>query len=1544
MDETHSVRQMADLKPGDHLCCIYGTEEEHRALIAPFLCQGLERGQKVLYIVDAHTAEEVLGYLEDEGIEVGPYLQSGQLLILTADDSYMREGAFDPDGMIRLLGEETEMALSQGYSALRVTGEMTWALKGLPGSERLIEYEAKLNRFFPGSACLAICQYDRRRFGPDILLDVLTTHPMAVIGTEIYDNFYYVAPEDYLGGKQPAVALEQRLSNLETRRAMENALRQERDFSSGLIQGLPTFFVAVDPDGRIRMVNQALLDKLGFTADEVLGLDYLARINEDDRRMFRGAFGPFAGGDEPPVTVGRLMAKDGEEIFVEWHARRVFKEDGSPDYIFGVGIDVTQQRKAEEYLKESRTRWERSFDAIGDAMLVIDGEMCVLQHNQGLCELLGKEGDYTGHKCYELIHGTKSPPDFCVCPDAIATKERVRKELYEPNLGRHLSASLSPLLDSDGDIEFAIHVIEDVTERKRTEEALRGYSCDLEKRVRELSCLYSVSDIVEELDIALEDILERMVNILPAAWQYPEIACARIVLDEKDYQSKGFKASDLKQSSDIMVHGKRAGIIEVYYLEERPDSDEGPFLKEERDLIDAVAERLGKAAERLSMEEALRESEEEYRLIVDNAQEGIWTIDTDANTTFVNQRMADMLGYTIEEMIGASLLAFMDDEGRSIAAEKMERRRRGVSERHDFEFVRKDGSRIYTSLETSPIYDTEDSFSGAVAFVADITGRRQAEDALRESEKKYRDIVDNAQEGIWTFDADANTTFVNQRMADMLGYTMEDMMGASLFAFMDEERKMITRENLKRRREGISETYELPFIRGDGSSIHTSISTSPVYGDDGAYIGALALVSDITERKKAEEEYKAVIQTAMDGFWITDKTGRLLAVNDAYCSLIGYSRDELLTMRISDFEAQMSPDEIERRIEEISHTGSARFETKHRRKDGGIVDIEVSTNFTAERSGRFFVFLHDITERKRAEDELRETRDYLDNLIRHANAPIIVWGPDMQIARFNDAFQFLTGYKAEEVMGRELVMLFPESSREESLVKINRALSGEYLESVEIPVLRKDGQVRIALWNSANIYSDDGATLMATIAQGQDITERKQAEEALAYEVEVDRAIAELSAALLTKASIGEVSGMVLDIARRLTSSSLGYMGYIDSGTGNLMYATLDQLSGAMMGNPKVVFRELEKMPVPAVENRRAFYSNSPSQDRRSFKGPLQGSSIARFIWVPSLMGETQVGQISLANSPLDYDEKDLDLLRRLADIYAFALLRMWSEEELEVYRVHLEELVKERTLDLDRINKQLQSEIRERQDQESVLQETASQLRALSARLQSIREEERRAIALDVHDKLGQALTGLKINVSLLKKKVAGVPELEEKIEGMSQLIDDTIETVREIAAQLRPGILDHFGLVAALDWQLQRFKEATGLKYVLTSNLGDEPLDKELSITLFRIAQEAMTNVARHAEAGRIEVHLFRDKEGLALEVADDGKGISEEQTSGTGSLGILGIKERAYALDGNVELKGEPGKGTVLVVRIPHSQVKMDTGEEQYGEGTDESIDRR
>jgi signal transduction histidine kinase len=239
------------LQAGDHLCCLYASDGEHRALLSPFIRQGLERHEKVLCIVDDHSADLILGYLSADGVGVKQYLQRKQLSVLGSDESYLHGGAFDPEAMIALLRSETERAVGEGYIALRVSSEMSWALKGLPGSGRIVEYEAKLNTFFPGSKCLAISQYDRRRFDPSLLLDILETHPLAVIGMEVYENFYYMPPQDFFGAHPVAAKLDSWLNHLKERQRSETQIRT-------LTQKL----MKTQEDER-RMISRELHDRVG---------------------------------------------------------------------------------------------------------------------------------------------------------------------------------------------------------------------------------------------------------------------------------------------------------------------------------------------------------------------------------------------------------------------------------------------------------------------------------------------------------------------------------------------------------------------------------------------------------------------------------------------------------------------------------------------------------------------------------------------------------------------------------------------------------------------------------------------------------------------------------------------------------------------------------------------------------------------------------------------------------------------------------------------------------------------------------------------------------------------------------------------------------------------------------------------------------------------------------------------------------------------------------------------------------------------------------
>jgi PAS domain S-box-containing protein len=240
-------------------------------------------------------------------------------------------------------------------------------------------------------------------------------------------------------------------------------------------------------------------------------------------------------------------------------------------------------------------------------------------------------------------------------------------------------------------------------------------------------------------------------------------------------------------------------------------------------------------------------------------------------------------------------------------------------------------------------------------------------------------------------------------------------------------------------------------------------------------------------------------------------------------------------------------------------------------------------------------------------------------------------------------------------------------------------------------------------------------------------------------------------------------------------------------------------------------------------------------------------------------------------------------------------------------------------------------TDVTEQVQAQEELRSTNDQLRALATRMDAIREEERRVIAREIHDQIGQALTSLKLDVSWLRSQLprdAG-PEVDERARGMDALIDQTIETARRVSAMLRPAILDDIGLAAAIRWLTRDFQQRTGVACELELPADGPSIAPQIALSMFRIVQEALTNVARHAQARHVRIGLSVDPETAVLTLADDGRGVTAEELERPASLGIVGMRERALAVGGQVTITGSAERGTTLTVRVPmapeHTQAR-------------------
>ncbi|NJN97230.1 MAG: response regulator [Anaerolineales bacterium] len=234
--------------------------------------------------------------------------------------------------------------------------------------------------------------------------------------------------------------------------------------------------------------------------------------------------------------------------------------------------------------------------------------------------------------------------------------------------------------------------------------------------------------------------------------------------------------------------------------------------------------------------------------------------------------------------------------------------------------------------------------------------------------------------------------------------------------------------------------------------------------------------------------------------------------------------------------------------------------------------------------------------------------------------------------------------------------------------------------------------------------------------------------------------------------------------------------------------------------------------------------------------------------------------------------------------------------------------------------------DITERKQVEAEREQLTEQLRQLTGHLQTAREEERTYIAREIHDELGQALTALNMDLSWLANQLPrNRPVWLDKIEAMSNLVGSMVQQVQRIATELRPGLLDKLGLVAAIEWQAQEFASRTGINCELRLRDPELPLAPNLATTLFRIVQEALTNIARHAEATWVEIELANQSDYLTLTVRDNGRGIDPARVVDLRSLGLTGMRERARNWDGHVLIEGAPGQGTTVVVQIPRLSVQ-------------------
>jgi PAS domain S-box-containing protein len=428
--------------------------------------------------------------------------------------------------------------------------------------------------------------------------------------------------------------------------------------------------------------------------------------------------------------------------------------------------------------------------------------------------------------------------------------------------------------------------------------------------------------------------------------------------------------------------------------------------------------------ERKRIEDALVESKSQLEAILQTANEGFWMIDNKGNTVDVNRTLCTILKAPKSKVIGRNVTDFLDEENKKLFRKQMKAGAEGKPVSHEGIFTRLDGSKVHCHVNCSPLFDESGKKIGSFAMISDISERKKTETELQESEERYRTSIEHANDG-FIYVEDGKIIFSNRKFLDILGYdNFKDVRNKQFTMFLDPEDRTTVIDIYKRRLKGepAPSRYECKGIKKNGQQINVEISSAVSTFKENPVI--IAFVHDITERKRSvdalregEAKLKNLFDSATDAIFILDMEGNFVDINRTAHERLGYTREEMLAMNISDINHPDFAPKVPERLDQIRNHGSAKFESAHMRKDGTVMPVEVNSRIIDyDGSKVFFSFIRDITERKLAEDDLKIAYKNLEDEKARTEAIIAAMGDgisiqdtDFKILYQNDVHKGLIG-------------------------------------------------------------------------------------------------------------------------------------------------------------------------------------------------------------------------------------------------------------------------------------------------------------------------------------------------------------------------------------------------------------------------------------------------------------------------------------------------------------------------------------------------------
>jgi PAS domain S-box-containing protein len=940
--------------------------------------------------------------------------------------------------------------------------------------------------------------------------------------------------------------------------------------------------------------------------------------------------------------IGELIAmrQDGSTFTVQLSATLIRDKNGEPLCMMASFIDVTERKRAEEKIIRAKEEWERTFTAVPDLIAIIDNDYRIVRVNKAMAERMGVAPDQAvGMICYECVHQTRQPPTFCPHSKLLADGQEHTEEIYEEHLGGHFIVSVSPLRDDDGSLAGCVHVARDITEHKKAEKALR-------------------------------------------------------------------------------------------------------------------------------------ESEEKYRLVIENTQDLTYSISPDGTLTFISPQVAN-LGYSVQEVVGQNIRQFIHpDDIQHVMANLAQTLAAGEAPSLECRLLKKDGRHIWVE-ETGSAVHKGDKIVQITGSIRDVTERRRAEEALRESEHRYKALFEGTAEGI--------------------------------------------------------------------------------------------VVADI-------------------------QTKKFMYASPAFCAMLGYTEGELKKLGVEDIHPR----------EHLQHT-IAEFEAQARgektlaadipcrRKNGEIIYADINTARVVIDGRECNVgFFTDITDRKRAEEARRETEEKYRRIVESLRQEYFFYshGPDGVFDYVSPSIENVLGYSQKEFLTHYTEYLTDSRINAVVVHHTNLSIQGQQQPPYEVEIYHKDRSIHRLEVTEVPVIDEEG-NVVAVEGIAHDITDRRKAQDALRLSEEQYRTLTH------------NIPGMVYtgnpDWSTNVVSNSMAISGYSVEDFNTREVNWLDIIHP---DDREWVVREASKL---------GSHRTAVIQEYRIF------DKAGKMRWVE----DRKTPQFTLDREYRGVDGIVFDITER-----------KHAEEALQKARDELEMRVQHRTADLAKAIEELRNEIAERKRAEKKLLISQNQLRSLASELSLAEERLRRKIATDVHDHVGQNLAISKIKLESLRESTSSRP-LVKSLDEIRELVAQTIESTRTLTFELSPPVLYELGFEAAVEWLVRQTRQRHKLSAEFKDDGRPKPLDDNIRVLLFQAVRELLVNVAKHAQAASVKVSTRRAGDRIRISVEDDGVGIDTSEISSrsrtAGGFGLFSIRERLGHIGGSLKVSSRKGRGTRVTLVAPLNSYK-------------------